>query len=500
MKHKSLYSFIVLIFVVLIANAQPAPFNSKTQAIANIPRVEGSEIKTPYPQIFEIKQTVDSNVERNRLKQLHKKFDHAPTPYYAEKGTQVIVKLETIKKASDGKLPLLVIGTPIRHGDKRIEYKLSEGVNVITSTEKGVIYFRFVSEKSNPDGEVKIAFMPESGQKRLPQYVKGVTGHEEFKRMLDTYNTRDVLYSSDKAIVVVGKDAAIKYSKEENKEVWFAALERVLDIEDNLSGIDAKDPNPLHRPLAKGVRHLFVESHIERINAPMFSTDWATGYTTDSARVRLLSVHHMLKNNWGVAHELGHQHQCMAITPSNIVEATVNIYSLAVQRAFYTDYTRAEPRFWQRLNQYYFSMPIAERNYFDNGGNIRQAAYGIDFSRLLLFEQLYFIFGEELFRKIHRAVREENVQLTRSRTLDDEKKYYFVWKVCQLTGYDMREYFREWGYTQTMSQESKNKLDDSVTKAKLKQPPYSTIPYQTKLHQVTGQNLKEYKELPLSIK
>lgn len=492
MKNKYILSLFSVILFSTVAVAQPGQFKKSTLALYDIPRVERSAIKTPYPSKFEISQILSAELEQERLKQLFQKFDHTLTPYYIDSGKVVVVKFKTKTVATDGAIPQLVIGTPSRTGDKRKEYNLKEGDNQIKAEKGGMIYFRYVTQslKGSPTGKIEITFDPKSEHQRTPYYIKGVTGHEEFKAMLQQYQTRDVLLASDKAAVVVSSNAAKKYSQNDNKEVWFAALEKVLEIEDYICGIDDNDPNPVHHSMAKGIRHLMVE--VNRFYAPMFATKWATGYNGDSSHVRLLSVHHMMKNNWGVSHELGHQHQLMAITPSNLVETTVNIYSLAVQRGFYDNYTRAKARDWQRLHENYFSLPIDGRSYFDNSGPLRTAVGNMDFSRLMMMEQLYFIFGEELFRRFHRIVREEGIKVTRLPNADDQKKYYFVWKACQITGYDLRDYFKEWGYFQTISNEKKALIDKNIKAAGLQLPPAG-------LHMITGENYKDNPKLPLAL-
>lgn len=396
------------------------------------------EITTPYPDTVVINQIVSTEKEIKRLRQVQKKFDHSLTGFYIESGKQVAVNVEVLNPASDDASPKIVIGTPSRSGNIRKEITLNPGLNIITPDMHtgGMIYFRYVSNSDNPQGKVKINFTSESQHVRAPYYIKGVTTADEFLSMLGKYQTTDVMFSSDYAVVVVSRTAALNYSIDTDKEKWLSDLDKILLTEDQISGLSDDDPNPLHRRLAKGIRHLFAEAS----SGYMFATDYGTGYSGDAPLVRLLT-NLTASNNWGVAHELGHQHQQGAYKPSVFTEVSVNIYTEAVQRAFSGEsYIRNSESAWNKLLNQYFTLPDETRDFFSNA--IDTIAGSGNDSRLLLFEQLHMIFGDKFFHRLHRIVREEEIDGGN----DDARKFYFVLKACQLTGYDLRSYFNKWGY------------------------------------------------------
>ncbi len=414
---------------------------------------------TPYPETIELNQIVSAEKEASRLRQIQTKFDNQPTGFYIPVGEKILIKVENIVAAQDNQLPRIVIGTPRRAGNTVKEINLTTGENLIdaTSHQGGMIFFRYVSTTNQPTGKVRISFLSGSKHVRVPYFVKGVTTDAEFSSMMTQYQTQDVMFSTNDAVIVVSREAALKYSTNNDKDAWLAAIDKILLAEDQISGLSNSDPNPLHHRLAQGIRHLFTEAG----SGYMFATNQVTGYCGDAAINRLLSQNMIENNNWGVAHELGHQHQQGAYKPGNFTETTVNIYTLAVQRAFQGDgYIRSSEETWNKLKTDYFALPLSQRNFHDE--TLKPITGDINSSRLLLFDQLQIIFGDEFYHRLHRITREEEV----SGGSDEERSAYFVLKSCQLTGYDLRDFFKEWGFL--LSSYYQGVVDKAVVAAELK--------------------------------
>ena len=64
----------------------------------------------------------------------------------------------------------------------------------------------------------------------------------------------------------------------------------------------------------------------------MFAKHYHTGYIP-TAMNRVLDIEVLEKDGWGKWHEVGHLHQQEPWKWSKVREVTVNIYSLAVQKA-----------------------------------------------------------------------------------------------------------------------------------------------------------------------
>lgn len=446
--------FVLFICSQFSSHAAISHFSSDT-------KTEVTNTSTPYPEIIELIQIVSADKEALRMVQFQTKFDNQLTGFYAPVGKKIIVKVEELVASTDKRAPRIVIGTPRRGSDTVTEIELSTGENVIqpTAHKGGMIYFRYISNDDQPKGKVRISFVAGSEHVRVPHFVKGVTTDAEFSSMMTQYQTADVMFSTEDAVVVVSREAALKYSINNDKEGWLAAIDKILLVEDQISGLSNTDSNSLHHRLAKGIRHLFVEAN----TGYMFATNQVTGYNGDAALTRLLTKNTIETNNWGVAHELGHQHQQGAYKPGNLTETTVNIYTLAVQRAFQGDgYIRSSEDIWNKLKADYFSLPVAQRNYNDE--MLKPITGDINSSRLLLFDQLQIVFGDEYYHRLHRIAREEKVM----GGSDEDRLGYLVLKSCQLSGYDLRDYFKAWGINVTSYHQ--NIIDKAITNAGLKKP------------------------------
>jgi uncharacterized protein (TIGR02145 family) len=414
-----------------------------------------------YPDIIDVTQIVSTEKEIQRLRQIQKKFDHQVTGFYLPIGKQLVVNVEVITASEGNLLPKIVIGTPSRAGNTRIEISLVAGLNTISSSIHGggMVYLRYVSNVDKPTGRARVSFSASSEHIRAPHFIFGVTSPAEFSSMMELYQTPDVIFSSDDAVVVVSRAAAIKYLLNGDKDFWMRTISNILLAEVKISGLSNDDPNPLHHRLASGIRHLFVEAG----SGYMFATDFATGYFGDAALSRLLKPETLASNNWGVAHELGHQHQQGAYKPGTFTETTVNIYTLAVQRFFQgSGYIRSAQSVWTKLKTDYFSLPDATRDF--NTESIAPVAGNVNESRVLLFDQLHIIFGDVFYQRLHRITREEQV----SGGSDDERRAFFALKACQISGYDLRDYFYKWGYK--LSAYDQSVVDKAVSDSNLLKP------------------------------
>lgn len=103
------------------------------------------------------------------------------------------------------------------------------------------------------------------------------------------------------------------------------AYEHILAVEDRESGLDGKHPRDRRSPL----RYFISEGRPG--NNPNASLHRVC-YPGDAIDSDVLDVEGLRNESWGMWHELGHLHQQSSWTWEGVVEATVNIYSLAVQR------------------------------------------------------------------------------------------------------------------------------------------------------------------------
>ncbi|MFV0471564.1 MAG: M60 family metallopeptidase [Paludibacteraceae bacterium] len=417
-----------------------------------------AEIITPYPETIELKQINGAEKERVRLCQGHKKYDKQPTGFYVESGKKVVVNVEILTPADADVMPVLTVGTLGFNVDGRstgIATALTAGENVITNHTGGLIWLSFIQNASNdPKGVARVTFTAQSEHVRVPRFVYGVTTNMEFKEMLTTYTTPDVLYHSDYAVVVATKEAANKYSKDNNKVAWLNAIHTLLEKEDEISGLDNNDPNPIHHRFKAGeVRFLLTQNSSA---SPHASSAGYTGYPSGSISRYLTEIGTASNNTWMLGHEIGHQHQQPAYLISQATESTVNIYSYVVERNIQgTDYNRTTAARWATAQSTYLKMPFSKRIY-DMNTDLLESIIGFnrDELRFMVWEQMFLIFGDQFYKTLHRVVREEGVIGGDA----EERRSYLIWKASQVTGYDLTEFYNQWGI----------RVTDSTLKAKLR--------------------------------
>jgi hypothetical protein len=474
------------------------------------PLVLRAEIITPYPETIELKQINDAEKERLRLCQGHKKYDRQPTGFYIERGKKVVVNVEIITPALDDAKPVISIGTlgfnVLYTGEttqrSKTDITLNPGLNTITASQHngGLIYFSFLTSGSRePQGVARITFTEESEQVRAPRYVYGVTSTPEFKEMLDTYPTPDVIFHSDYVVVAATKEAATSYSKFNNKTIWMNDLHTLLANEDSISGLDNNDPNPLHHRLKAGeVRFLLVENTSP---SPHANAGGYTGYPNGS-RHRYLTAFTPgttgNNNSWMLGHEIGHQHQQPAYQINKATESTVNIYSYVEERYMMAtvgqSYNRTPVARWSTARSTYLKLPLEERIYDMDDDQLQSiTGFNRDELRFMVWEQLFILFGDDFYKNLHRVVREEKVIGGGA----DERRFYLIWKASMVSGYDLREFFNQWGIRIKSDNELKNKLqtyfDRALAAGTLVELP-QTIENVLK---ITGQQRPPWTPLPL---
>lgn len=448
------------------------------------PHVPNVEITTPYPTTLEINQIVSAELEKARMRQNMKKYDHVITGFYIAKGKSFAVNLETLVSSADGAKPQLVIGTRSMidpnntSGTEAIkEINLTEGLNTIDATmhSGGMVYFRYVTqvEGQTPQGKVRVSFVEGGQQERAPHYVYGVTGQDEFASMIGQYTGPEVIFSSDYVVAVTLRESAIGNSISTDKKAWMEQLHKLLEEEDRISGMDDNDSNPLHHRLKAGqIRHLMVQGVS---GSSPNASDWRTSYP---GAARYLTEFNTPENgktgndSWQVGHEVGHQHQQSAYLIPLATESTVNIYSYSARRFFnfglspgqYYAHT-PDSKLTNNISKY-LDLPDAERIYEMSTGDL-ESVTGInrDEVRFVPWEQFFYIFGDEFYHRLHRIVREEK----KVGGDGEERKAYLIWKTSQISGYDMRKFFDAWGIR--TNQYYNDAIDKDIKAAGLQEPP-----------------------------
>jgi hypothetical protein len=167
---------------------------------------------------------------------------------------------------------------------------------------------------------------------------------------------------------------------------------------------------------------------------------YATQYYVDlhgSNGARML-LRDAVDQQWGLWHEIGHVYQHPDVTPSWAREVTVNIPALAIARyQFGAD--RLDGNSLDYLGNW-FGRPVDQRDF-------HAMPYGDanHFARLRLYDQLMQTFGPSFYPRLLMAARVHRASGATLPGTDVEKMDHFAALAAQVSGTDLREFFRQWG-------------------------------------------------------
>ncbi|MGS2761643.1 M60 family metallopeptidase [Sinomicrobium sp. M5D2P9] len=377
-------------------------------------------------EILEFNETPSGTQEAARLGQSNPASDFTPTGFYLPPNTELVVKVDQLEPGSG--TPVLLIGSYSRYEAKwnPTEVALTDGINTVTGDEYGgIMYIRYNTGEGNiASGQVRIEFM--DGHQPMPYFVHGETTNGQWQTMLDTWtDAPDVLLVSDKAIIVTSMDKALQYRDEDQNQLLTTA-EQILDAEAAISGQDGSAPE--HQRNTH--RLLMTETDME--DTFMAATWYRTWYHQDVVN-HILTVDGLGNDGWGPWHELGHMHQQGAWTWDGLGEVTVNIYSLAAERAMGVTPSRmVRDGVWYAVADY-LALPDEERDFNSGAASL--------FVRLGMFQQLWLAYGDTFFQQLHKQTREEQPNPGST----EAEMRYFMLKACEISGNDLGDFFQKWG-------------------------------------------------------
>jgi hypothetical protein len=349
--------------------------------------------------------------ERERLQLDMKLGDFEYTGLYLSANTALMIQVNTLQ---GDVTPSLLVGTfDLDDSEPRV-LELNPGANTVTDEQGGVLYLRF----PNPGSEASFTFSDTALQ--VPTFTLGTTTQTQWQEQLANLNpdVPSAALLSERAMIVVSRDAAIQY-QDKDQVLLLQTVDQILDTEDEMSGLGAAQRSPY--------RYLMVEHH--NPDYYMFATDYRTAFHQDAVQY-VLDPALLRQDGWGPWHELGHTHQQRAWMWEAMIEVTVNIYSLAVQRAFGQE-SRTEET-WSEVERY-LALPDEERNFNGDDTDL--------FVRLGMLEQLRLAFGDEFYQELHRQTR----KLIPDLSTDDEKIAYFAYRTSQIARRDLRGFYDDWG-------------------------------------------------------
>jgi hypothetical protein len=415
MKLLSSFLLILILFNSCKKTTAPEPVTPVTPVTPTVK----VELKTADSTI-EIFETVSGAKEAERLAQNFPASDFSTTGFYLPAFRPMEVEVTQINGNTQ---PTLLVGTYSRYESKwnPTSYTLKNGVNTITDASGGILYLRFNNE--NPSSSVKVRFI--SGMKPIPYFQLGKTLQADWVKMVDNITDVPDVQLVGKKTIITFSLANAKLYKNDDQEALIKKADRVIAIEDSISGLYGNDP--IDQPNVH--KYLMTESdHPGYFMAATFYRTWY-GSTTGGV-ASILKADNL---SWGPWHELGHMHQQGAWTWSELTEVTVNIYSIAVEKAFGITPTRLTSQ--NEWNNAFNYLANAEgvRNYNASNTSV--------WVRLCMFQQLKLAFGENFYQELHRQARRETIKPLTT----DAKMRWFMLKACSISGKNLSAFFKKWG-------------------------------------------------------
>ncbi|MFI6689608.1 M60 family metallopeptidase [Streptomyces sp. NPDC050485] len=361
-----------------------------------------------------------AEAEQERLGRTFKLADFQPTGWYVPAGKPVTVTVERPQGAPE---PELVVGTPALGGSEAEvrTYKLNKSSTTVTDPKGGSLQIRYTTPPSQASAP-KITVSLGEGAERIPLYVPGRTTPEQWRQQLDAAKDAPVAQLLSRHTVVNTSVASARKYAAEDVAGLLATYDKIVEAEDGFSGQPGRGGPDRVSPL---LYYIAEGKTGENPDATDFRVHWPADLMEEALTTK------GLRASWGMWHELGHLHQQAAWDWEQTAEVTVNLYSLAVERAFKTDPRLTKEHAFEAARPF-LARPDSDRVYnkLDD-----------PWTMLAMFEQLRLAFGDDLYAKLHQATRKDRPQPAD----DPERMRYFMTAASKAAGADLTAFFTRWG-------------------------------------------------------
>jgi hypothetical protein len=386
--------------------------------------------------------------EANRLRRM-RLMDYQPSGVFVKKGEAVSVMAKGLPLSPDGLT--IMIGPMNSFWDERPQdnpqlITAREGLTDFTAKRDGLIYFHYADSGFNaalPPIDVEIA----RGGSSIPLYILGKTSLEDWRKMLANTGAPFVEMMSEHVAITATPKVYMSAPRDDPAEI-LDTLEQILGWYDALSGLDGS--SELHR-----ASRLRIHYQQDTVTSPKVFDDGVYMYASDyfvgvpgSNMGDLLDLK-TLRQAWSIWHETGHKYQQGDWTWDEIVESTVNIYSLNAQAHFgYPSRLKErDPDTGKTPLELAARYLTRKTRDFDNAKQMRVGADD-DFElwvRLVMFDQLRRGLGEDFYPKLHRYYREH----TLDNAVDEEDVaamlQAFILRASTVANRDLTRFFSDWG-------------------------------------------------------
>lgn len=309
---------------------------------------------------------------------------------------------------------------------------LEEGRNEISSPFGGLIYFIPTKSEQN-----KVARITVDGAVRAPHYLHGKTDLTTWNETIKKYEAPWLELESEHIVLTVPSDVIEGMDSPDGlMDKWDDMIEQYND----LVGLK-RDGEVPHRIPDRPHR---ITSDIQ-ISAGYMHAGYPIMIPNHPAAPHTVNFDHVkdLDDGWGFWHEMGHEYQQVAWFWNDIVEVSVNIYSLYIQD-YYNNPSRLLTR--DQDGNTYYDIAAEFINKEDPDKNFNQIGL---FERLVMIRQLQMGYKWDFFTNLHIAYRDLPENKLPEDDNEQEKIDTFVVMCSKVSGDNLLEFFRLWGMPYT---------------------------------------------------
>ncbi|WP_406115716.1 M60 family metallopeptidase [Kitasatospora purpeofusca] len=404
--------------------AESAPGAEAVLTAPACPRATGPDGLDPFvppepgrPYTVTLAGLPSAENERRRQDLALAPSDLRPTGLYLPPGARLTAAVTG--NVGSGRLRV-VVGPPVGSGltGARPYPAAASGSTQVQDHRGGMVYLAFDGTAADRatvtlSGDVQAA----------PVFVLGRTTVADWRAQLAERPARYAELVAGRTIVTLTRDTAARYSYS-SPETVLRHLECARGIEDAVAGFAAPtgaDAATAPGPDSPGV-FPFHYAEVERRAGAAFATTGYMGFQQDSANWIVDGA----AAGWGIWHEQGHHRQQSSIEPSEVVEVSNNVYSLAVEKALGRTSRLVAEKVYDKALPKVGGSGVSYSDSFDA------------FERLVMFQQLTLQYGEQFWPTVHSRVRTARPQ-------GADRWANLTLLTSKVAGQDLTAFYRAWG-------------------------------------------------------
>lgn len=386
--------------------------------------------------------------EADRLRRM-RLMDYQPSGIHVRRGEKVSMTVSGLTASPDG---LTIMVGPMNSYEGATEKSepqmvaAREGNNEFTAAHNGMIYFLYVDSGFNADTLPPLEIEITEGGSPVPLFIAGQTSTEDWRAMLSDYPADSYVEMMNDTVLITATRRVYDHTNQGDPEAILDLLQQILGWYDELSGLDGSSPLHAVSSLRLHYQQDLVSSKETLDGIYMYAADYFVGVPGENM-ADLLELS-KLRQAWSIWHETGHKYQQSDWTWPDVVETTVNIYSLAAQANLGHPSRLAERDGETGKSPLDQARRYLARKYrdFTDARQMRSTPDddGEYWVRLVMFDQLRQAFGDGFYPALHRYYRENPLSDAAGRDQNAQIQAFIV-ASSRVSKYDLTSFFEDWG-------------------------------------------------------